>query len=297
MGKMNGKAAFAAGCLAAAVAVGVALGVHFWCVRQRAERRVAENKALLESFGIASDGRQDFVMLPRVLPHKATAAALGKDLFVDRRLAASQRRTCAACHWLNEGGVDGRLHGGVLTRPAVNAAFASVYLHDGSLPDMAALVARMIEGEDFAKGGKLPDVVAKLARDRQLAERFQIVYPDGLCASNVVDAIVQFERTLVSPVAALDRFCGGDPGALTDQQKAGMELFRENCLTCHGGPALGARKVSEGVKVPALRGLSQRKLYFTKGSQTDLGAVLSLMPGRAWEAAERAAFVSFLKVL
>lgn len=294
---MNGKAMRIIGAVAAIVAVGAMVGVHAWIDQRRAEKKAAENKALLATFGIESDGRQDFVPLPKILPHKATAATLGRDLFVDKRLAVSQRRTCAACHWLNEGGTDGKLHAGVLTRPALNASFATVYLHDGSLTNMESLVTRMIEGEDFAKGGSLSNIVEKLKTDARLVERFQVVYADGLRVPNVVDALVQFERTLLSAPTALDRFCGGDAGALTAQQKAGMELFRQNCLSCHDGPALGARKMSEGVKVPGLRGLSARKLYLTKGSQSDLGAVLSLMPGRAWEADERAAFVSFLKAL
>lgn len=294
---MNRKAILVGGSVAAVLAVGVMLAVHFWMDQQRNEKKVAEKKELLASFGIDSDGRQDFVALPQVLPHKTTAAALGRALFVDKRLAASQRRTCGACHWLNEGGTDGKLHGGVLTRPAFNAPFATVYRSDGSLSSMESLVAKMIEGEEFAKGGTLSNIVAKLSADARIVERFQAVYPDGLSVSNVVDALVQFERTLLSPSTALDRFCGGEKEALTELQKAGMELFRRNCLSCHDGPVLGSRKVSEGVKVPALRGLSQRKLYLTKGSQSDLGAVLSLMPGRSWEPEERAAFVSFLKAL
>ena len=294
---MNRKVARVVSCLMALLAVGVMFGVHFWLDYQRTEKKVAEKKALLESFGIESDGRQDFVMLPKILPHKATAAALGRDLFVDKRLAASPRRTCAACHWLNEGGTDGKLHGGVLTRPALNASFATVYLNDGSLTNMEALVARMIEGETFSKGGALSNIVEKLKQDSHLVNRFQIVYPEGLCVSNLVDAIVQFERTLLSPATALDRFCDGEDGALSELQKVGMELFRQNCLNCHDGPVLGSRKMSEGQKVPALRGLSLRKIYLKEGSKSDLGAVLSLMPGRDWEAEERAAFVSFLKAL
>src|SRR5262249_42935204 len=51
-------------------------------------------------------------------------------------------------------------------------------------------------------------------------------------------AIQMYESTLVSDDSPFDRFREGDEGALTDQQKAGLDLFLGDaaCIQCHGGP-------------------------------------------------------------
>lgn len=284
-----------------AVGTGAFVGIHAWRNHARRMAEVAERRAMLHELGIESDGTQDFVQLPRVAPHNAARAALGQTLFTDRRLAKSRRRVCAACHWLNEGGTDGKLHGGTLTRPLSDAAFNSVFMHDGSVRDLRDVVARMVEGDDFCGGGPVSNVVERLKADAGLVARFQTVCDDGpdrgLSVSNALDCVAQFCRSRVSPLSPLDGFCGGNTNALDAVQKAGMELFRGKCLSCHDGPVLGGRRVSEGRKVPPLRGISRRRVYMSGGACADLGAVLSLMPAGEMEAEERAAIVAFLKAL
>ena len=79
----------------------------------------------------------------------------------------------------------------------------------------------------------------------------------------------------------------------------GLSVFRQQrCTDCHDGPVLGAWKVVDGKKVPALRGLSTRKVYSAGGLRNDFGAVLPFMPGGDIEsAAERLALVAFLGCL
>lgn len=284
------------------VAVLAVVGVfvaHRMAENRRVAAKIEARRTFLARFGIDSDGTQDFIALPAILPHARGPARLGGDLFCDRRLAQSQRRTCAACHHLNEGGVDGQLHGGVLTRTVMNAVFSPVFLHDGSLTNLRDVVARMIERREFAGGGSLDKVVSKLGADEKLLARFRANYATGLVGSNVVDALVQNFRTQLSPRSPFDRYWGGKQEALDATQKKGMDLFkRRGCLKCHDGPALGGLRVSEGRKVPTLRGLGARSVFFTDGSLSDLGAVLSRMPGgNTEEEGGRAALVAFLKSL
>ena len=286
-------AAFVAGLVVAGM-----LGLRAWREHQLTEEKVAARKAFLARFGIDSDGRQEFIALPPLLPHAMGPAKLGEDLFCDRRLAQSQRRTCAACHRLNEGGVDGELHGGVLTRTVMNASFSPVFLHDGSVTNLSDVVAQMMTRRDRAGGGDLEKIVRKLGADEKMLARFKSCYETGLTTTNLVGALVQYNRTLLSPRSQFDRYWSGKSDALDAAQKEGMELFRRrNCLSCHDGPALGGLRVSNGRKVPVLRGLGSRRVYLTDGSRTDLGAVLTLMPQGNLEGTERAALVSFLKSL
>jgi cytochrome c peroxidase len=61
---------------------------------------------------------------------------------------------------------------------------------------------------------------------------------------------------------------------------------------------LGARKVSRGRKVSALRGLGLRKAYLTEGKVKDLDSVVPMMSGGGALSPEgRKALVAFLKEL
>ncbi|MGN0846624.1 MAG: cytochrome-c peroxidase [Kiritimatiellia bacterium] len=298
MNRGNARCVVAGAIALAVLAVAGVFAAHVWGARRRAAEQVEARKAFLARFGIDSDGRGDFVALPPSLPHAVGPAKLGEDLFYDRRLAQSQRRTCAACHQLNEGGVDGELHGGVLTRTVMNASFSPIFLKDGSLTNLADVVAQMIARSDRAGGGDLEKVVRKLGADGKMLARFRACYEDGLTSANLLDALVQYNRTLLSPRSPFDRYWGGATNALDASQKMGMDIFkRRNCLSCHDGPALGGLRVSNGRKVPVLRGIGARRVYLSDGSRNDLGAVLTVMPGGDVEAAERAALVSFLKSL
>ncbi len=288
----------AGACALAVVAVAGMVLVHRWIEHRRAEEKVAARRVFLARFGIDSDGRSDFVALPSLLPHAVGPAKLGAELFTHRSLAQSRRRTCGACHLLNEGGVDNKLHGGVLTRTVMNASFSSVFLKDGSLTNLADVVAQMIERDDRSGGGDLEKVVRQLGADEAMRARFRVSYAEGLTPETLLDALVQYNRTLLSPHSPFDQYWDGDVAALDASQKAGMEIFRRrNCLSCHDGPGLGGLRVSKGCKVPGLRGLGSRRVYLSDGSRTDLGAVLTLMPRGNLEADERAALVSFLKSL
>lgn len=260
----------------------------------------AAREALYRQFGIEAPGTRLFVPLPSRLPHHLGRAKLGQKLFNDPRLARSKFFVCGTCHWLGAGGTDSKIHHGVLTRPVYNASFATSYFHDGSLPNLEATVGKMIEHPHFSGGGPLAGVVARLAGDASVVARFQHEYEkDGLTGTNVVDAIVEYMKTLVTEGTAYDFWCAGHTDRLTAEQRRGSEAFlAARCMDCHDGPVLGSRKVSGGRKVPALRGLGLRKAYLTEGKVKDLGAVVPLMPGGdALSPEDRNALVAFLKAL
>ena len=124
-------------------------------------------------------------------------------------------------------------------------------------------------------------------------------FQDGLAGTNVVDAVVEYMKTLITVGTPYDFWCAGHEGAFTSEQQRGSEVFlAANCMECHDGPVLGSRKVSGGRKVPALRGLGLRKAYLTEGKVKDLDAVVPLMPGGdALLPEDRKSLVEFLKAL
>ncbi len=263
----------------------------------KAVQQVAERQKLYSRLGIVAEGKQEFIPLPDSLTHHALAARLGQSLFADRRIARNQYRVCGACHKLNEGGIDARALGGILPRTAYNAALADVFLHDGSVTGMPALVRHMIESPNFCAGGTVSDVAKRLAADEQTRKRFQNVYPDGVTADNVVDAIVQYQRTLFTSHQKFDLWCAGRTNILNSAQKRGFDVFRrQKCTDCHYGPALGTLKMFDGNKVPCLRGLGQRSAYLPDATK-DLKTVIRRMPSDELNDENSNALEAFLKIL
>lgn len=272
-------------------------GIWWGAARYHAAAEIAERQKLFDKFGLVADATHEFIPLPSSLTHNRNAARLGETLFVDKRLARSPYRVCGACHRLNEGGIDAHARSGKFPRTVYNAIFADVFLHDGSIIGMPALVRHMIESPDFCAGGPLSNIVARLAADEKTVRQFQFAYEDGVTASNVVDALVQYQRTLFTPIRAFDLWCAGHSDALDDKKAHGLSVFRrQKCTSCHYGPALGLLKVADGKKVPGLRGLGTRQAYLPD-ARTELGAVLALMPNGNLDAEDRAALVAFLKAL
>ena len=293
------RAQVLAACTLAVLAVSGVFGVHAYLNARRAAARKDARIARLAQLGIRSDGTEEFLPLPPTLPVDSASMELGGQLYRDRRLTPPAGRTCQSCHPLNTGGVDGRLHGGVFTRPVVNAGFAEIFLHDGSVTGLPALVERMATDPRFGGATNLAYSAAWLGADIKFSYRFRKRYASGVTVSNVLYALTAYVRSRVVSNGPLDRYCAGQKDALTAEQVRGLEFFRQRrCGTCHDGPLLGGWKLSEGRKVPALRGLSARKVYQAEGLRNDLGAVLPFMPGGDVEsAAERLALISFLNIL
>ena len=293
----------ALGIAVSVLAIAGVFGVHAYLRARRAsiaaEAEKANRIARLDRLGIASNGSEEFFALPPTIPADVRAAEQGAPLYHDARLTAPSRRTCATCHPLNAGGTDGKQHGGVLTRPVVNAGFADMFLHDGSVTGLASLVERMICDPRFGGATNLPQSAAWIGSDIKFRYRFKKRYPDGVTVSNIIDALTAYVKTQVRHNGAFDRHCAGQKNALTEEQLRGLSIFRrQKCTDCHNGPVLGAWKVVDGKKVPALRGLSTRRTFSAGGLRSDLGAVLPFMPGGDIEsAAERLALLAFLGCL
>ena len=100
---------------------------------------------------------------------------------------------------------------------------------------------------------------------------------------NITDALVNFEKALVTPNAKFDKFIEGDANALNEDEKHGFELFKKiGCINCHSGVNLGANlyyelKFDSGeggqagrYKVPSLRNIEKTAPYLYSGEIADL---------------------------
>jgi cytochrome c peroxidase len=187
------------------------------------------------------------VPLPPAVVADPARAALGARLFADPQLSRDGVRSCASCHPLERGGMDGqrRAHasdGTTLLRntPTIfNLAFDQFYNWDGateSLPAHDALVLHnpVLMGMDDRV------LQSRLANDPAYRQGFAKSYRDGLTVANAIDALATFERTLVTPDARFDRYLRGEKGVLTAEEEHGFLLFSSlGCIACHQGRNIG----------------------------------------------------------
>lgn len=191
------------------------------------------------------------VPAPRNNPTTPAKVALGKQLFLDRRLSGNNKSSCGTCHDPKSAFADQRVRsagssGRQLTRntPSVlNSGFFKLLLWDGrakSLEEQALLP--IVSPTEMDQDLELLE--AELNAIPGYAKSFQEVFGSRVTRANIARALAAYQRTLVSRPSPLDRFLGGDKTALSRGAQRGLELFRgkAGCIRCHHGPLLSDGK-------------------------------------------------------
>ena len=77
--------------------------------------------------------------------------------------------------------------------------------------------------------------------DPAYVQRFASIYgTTGITEQHIKDAIATFERSLVTVNSPFDRFLQGEQNAISDDAKAGYNLFQSyGCISCHQGANVG----------------------------------------------------------
>jgi cytochrome c peroxidase len=215
-------------------------------------------------------------------PTTAEKVELGKILYHDPRLSSSGTVACASCHNVMAGGEDNRggsvgvkAQVGGRSAPTVwNAAFNGTQFWDGRAPSLEAQAKGPVTNPIEMGMKSWDDVVARLKAIPGYAPLFAKAFggEGAISADNAAKAIAAYERTLITPNSAYDKFAAGDKSALTEQQKRGAETFAAvGCNSCHSGPAFnGQSGQGQGVymKFPANDNPALEEQY---GFSKDLG--------------------------
>lgn len=200
--------------------------------------------------GLASSqfANEPVQVIPDSIPVDPAKVDLGRMLYNDVRLSVDNSISCASCHALDKGGTDnkpfsegvGGQFGGINAPTVFNAVFNFVQFWDGRAADLAAQAAGPPTNPIEMAHKSWRDIEEILSNDKAFAEAFTAVYPDGITEANICNAIAEYEKTLLTPNSAFDRYLKGDTTAMTAQQIEGYNLFKENrCATCHAGVNLG----------------------------------------------------------
>ncbi|MBV9562448.1 MAG: c-type cytochrome [Bradyrhizobium sp.] len=215
--------------------------------------------------------------------------ALGETLFSDTRLSADGTLACVSCHDIHSNGAGS----GRPARDGSKPPFDTLSIFNASLNfrldwrgkfrELAAQAEASLENPLYMKTSA-DEVALKLNHDPKLVADFLAAYGRAPDRENVLDALVTFERSLVTPGSRFDRWLGGDASALSASELEGYRLFKSfGCSSCHQGRNVGGnlferqgvfhplvRGPPEIVRVPSLRNVAATAPYFHDGSAATL---------------------------
>ncbi len=255
--------------------------------------------------------------LPHLLPPAPDKVALGERLFHEIKLSRDNSVSCATCHPLAKGGMDGQRFSvgvqgkkGNVNAPTVfNAMLNFAQFWDGRAPTLEAQALIPIENP-LEMAANLSDILVKLQNDPAYQKDFLQLYPDeGVSAHSLADALASYERTLLTYNAPFDRYLNGAKQAISAEAQAGYLRFVDlGCASCHQGAGIGGnmfqrfgvmddyfrgkpfRQADQGrynitglesdrhvFKVPSLRNVAVTAPYFHDGSAATLKEAVDIM--------------------
>ncbi|NOQ30791.1 MAG: c-type cytochrome [Helicobacteraceae bacterium] len=271
--------------------------------------------------------------IPLTIKADIQKVKLGKKLFHDPILSADNTISCASCHDIKNGGDDGLkfafgingAEGDINSPTVLNSVYNFRQFWNGRAKDLAHQAEGPVENP-IEMGESFKPIVQKLKSSNYNAE-FNKIYSDGVNKKNIVDAIAEFEKTLITPNSPFDKYLRGDTTAITQDQKDGYKLFKDNgCIACHHGINIGGNHYNKfGVmkdakskrlgrfevtqnesdkfffKVPSLRNVEMTAPYLHDGRYDKLEDVVKFMAryqlGRIITQEEIDKIVSFLNSL
>ncbi|CAH0995828.1 Cytochrome c551 peroxidase [Emticicia aquatica] len=233
---------------------------------------------------------------------------LGRALFYEGDLSRDGTISCAECHSQPSGfthhghdvshGID-NLRGIRNAPPIQNMAFQKEFFWDGGVFDLDLFSIAPIENP-VEMDEKLGNVLAKLCKKEKYTALFQKAYGSKeITTERFLKALSQFMTSLVSANSRYDKYVRKETGGiLTEEELAGMWIFKQKCASCHSGELFtdqsyrnngiavyniddtGRHRITQKdsdkykFKVPSLRNISVTAPYMHDGRFYTLEAVL-----------------------
>lgn len=196
---------------------------------------------------VASEINEPLQPIPLDIKLNKEKVKLGEKLFNDPQLSHDNSISCVSCHALSKGGTEQKVSSigingsvGFVNAPTVfNSGFNFKQFWDGHADSLEEQIDGPISSS-IEMGSSWSEIVSKLYKSPEYVATFKQLYSDGIQAENIKDAIASFERSLSTPNSRFDKFIRGNNNALTNEEKEGYRLFKENgCASCHQGVNLG----------------------------------------------------------
>ena len=203
----------------------------------------------------------------QALPSEAPAPAdnpttpekvkLGQMLYLDPRFSSTGTVSCNSCHNVMLGGEDNRpvsmgVHGqtGGRSAPTVwNSGFSSVQFWDGRAASLEEQARGPVTNPIEMGMNALEEAMNRVRDIPGYRPYFEKAFgaDDPMTVENAAKAVAAYERTLITPNSAYDRYVKGDKQALSAQQVRGMNSFASvGCTSCHSGAAFNGPAMTPG---------------------------------------------------
>jgi len=280
--------------------------------------------------------------IPETLVLNNQKVLLGATLFHDQNLSQNNTLSCASCHDLNKGGSDNlplpvtsHQEGEKNTLPVFNTptvfntVFNFVQTWKGTAKTLEEQAITPLFNPSEMGNKDWSKILNYLSHSAEYQPLFKMLYPSPISGEYVLDAIAEFERSLITPNARFDLYLKGDPHALSPYELEGYQLFKDRgCIACHHGINVGGTMFQKSgifkpmfeeteqnknlnttlnindktmLKVPSLRNITLTAPYFHNGSVDALEEAIDIMAkhqlGITLPADENNKIQAFLKTL
>lgn len=192
--------------------------------------------------------------IPENNPMTKEGVALGRLLFYEPLLSKDNQVSCSSCHQQALAFTDGKpLSEGVdghktqrNSMSLANVLWVRNLFWDGRVGSLEQQALFPLT-DPHEMSQPLNESVKKLESTKLYPDQFQRAFGSAdITAEGIVNALAQFQRTLISANSPYDRYLSGDYDP-TPQEKRGMDLFMTfpqpeknirgaNCAHCHGSP-------------------------------------------------------------
>lgn len=245
---------------------------------------------------------------------------LGKQLFYEGKLSATNTISCGECHRQDfafthhthsvSHGVNGTL-GTRNAQPLHNLIFLREFNWDGAVnaldrQPITPITAAHEMNETFA------NIIKKLQADPEYTKLFAAAFENGqIDTKNILLALSQFTTQMISADSKYDKVTRGEGNlTFTDQESAGQRLFIAKCASCHNmnnqlftdlryrnnglpiapeyndigrAAVTGLTSDNYTFRVPSLRNIELTRPYMHDGRFSTLTEVLDFYTSGIWD--------------
>lgn len=239
-------------------------------------------------------------------------AKLGKKLFLDTQFSKDGSVACISCHDIFNGGADGRVVslgvgqrlGNIQAPTLFNSIYNFKQFWNGRANDLYEQIDGPVHNPvEMSMTNSM--IEQHLNGSKEYKQDLKKIYHTvNITYKMFVDAIVEFEKALITPNSKFDKYLRGEEQLSSKEQK-GYFLFKQlGCITCHNGINIGANSFQKMgtfieyqnqqqypdrynithdkddinvFKVPSLRNISRTAPYFHDGSRKTLSDAIRAM--------------------
>ncbi len=268
---------------------------------------------LIAIFSMFLMAEELFAPIPIDIKYNRDVVTLGRELFFDPLLSKDRDISCASCHSIDgygtdnmpkSVGTDGKI-GNMNSLTPFNSIYnLSLFWNDR----VKNLKEQMVDGpliNQHEMANSSDEIEKRLQQSNKYKKLFLKAYGEPPSFSLMLEALAEFEATLLTPNAKFDRYLRNE-AELSSSEKRGFHLFKSyGCVSCHNGINLGgnsyqkfgavidypsnstrvddrfqltnAQRDRDVFRVPSLRNIEKTFPYFHDGNIHSLKEAIHIM--------------------